>query len=177
MAITSLHVAACVPLLFPVWWPRRRQEDWGAICLVFLFLGFCFPSNINDVVAAMACWDKVSSLFPYLNDAWFGADEWPVIVVSLDLLVHLISWQLARLSRRVTWPTFDCKSVLCRVILQPTLLWQFLNLISRGEWLLQSSKADMIIARFSGSLSIAKTCAQMVCIGKENDSSKRAFMS
>lgn len=41
----------------------------------FLFLRFCFPGDIDEVVTAMACWNNASPVSPYLDDVWFGADE------------------------------------------------------------------------------------------------------
>lgn len=46
----------------------------------FIFLGFCFFGGIDEVVATMAYWNKVSPVSPYLDDVRSGADEGPVRV-------------------------------------------------------------------------------------------------
>lgn len=38
-----LPITVSVPLLPPVRRPRRWQEEQGPVCLVFLFIRFCFP--------------------------------------------------------------------------------------------------------------------------------------
>ena len=85
----------------------------------------------------MACWNKVSPVSPYLDDVQSGAGEGPVRVCvprsvgSLQILA------------------VECKLVLLGVMLQPMLLQRLLDLVSRGEWLLRSSKPCMARA-FAG---------------------------
>lgn len=87
VAAASLHTAASAALLFPVPWPCRQQEEWEPALLIFFFLGFYFPSDIDEMVPAMACWNKVFPVSPYLEDVSFGVDEGPVRVVSPNMLV------------------------------------------------------------------------------------------
>ena len=80
------------PLLLLVRRPFQRHEEWGPVRLVLFFLGFCFSGGIDEVVATMACWNKVSPVSPYLDGVRPGASEGPVrvcvprYVVSLQIL-------------------------------------------------------------------------------------------
>ena len=64
-----------------------------------LFLGFCFSGGIDEVVATMACWNKVSPVSPYLDDVQSGAGEGPVRVCvprsvgSLQILAVCVSFK------------------------------------------------------------------------------------
>ncbi|XBJ19953.1 hypothetical protein VPH35_010861 [Triticum aestivum] len=166
-AAATITAGASVPLLFPVRRPRRRQEEWGPVRLVLFFLGFCFSGGIDEVVATMACWNKVSPVSPYLDDFRFGAGEGPVRVCvprsvgSLQILAVGVSFKeyfwlafgvatstsssvlfcgLTRFLQPSDLVVVDCKLVLLGVMLQPMLLQRLLDLVSRGEWLLRSSK-------------------------------------
>jgi hypothetical protein len=48
----------------------KRSED-----LSVFYLRFCFTSNIDEVVAMMACWNKISSVSSYPNDVQSDASE------------------------------------------------------------------------------------------------------
>ena len=124
----------------------------------------------------MACWNKVSPVSPYLDDVRSGAGEGPVRVCvprsvgSLQILAVGVSFKeyfwlafgvatttsssvlfcgLTRFLQPSDLVVVDCKLVLLGVMLQPMLLQRFLDLVSRGEWLLRSSKPCMARA-FAG---------------------------
>ena len=115
----------------------------------------------------MACWNKVSPVSPYLDDVRSGAGEGPVRVCvprsvgSLQILAVGVSFKeyfwlafgvatttsssvlfcgLSRFLQPSDLVVVDCKLVLLGVMLQPMLLQRLLDLVSRGEWLLRSSK-------------------------------------
>ena len=48
----------------------------------FVFLQVWFSSDIGEVVLIMMLWNKVTTVFSYVNDAQSGANEGPVRVDS-----------------------------------------------------------------------------------------------
>ena len=65
----------------PLRWPRR---EWGLIFFLhpFSFFRVWFFSDIDKVVATITLWNKVSPVFPYLDDIRSGADDGQVRVSS-----------------------------------------------------------------------------------------------
>lgn len=134
----------------------------GGLVILFAFvpLKFCFPSGIDEAVAAMVCWNKVSPASTYLDNVRSSADKGPVRVCvvgsvgSLQILAVCVSIKESRwLAIGVATSTpssvllcgmvqflqihgpvvMDCKPVLRGVMLQPMFLQRFLDLISSGE--------------------------------------------
>uniref|UniRef100_A0A8R7QKI1 Uncharacterized protein n=1 Tax=Triticum urartu TaxID=4572 RepID=A0A8R7QKI1_TRIUA len=71
----------------------------GTCLSCFIFLRFCFSGDIDEVMATMACWNKVSPVSPYLDDVRSGAGERPVRVCvprsvgSLQILAVRVSFK------------------------------------------------------------------------------------
>jgi hypothetical protein len=137
--------------------------------LILVLLGL-FSSIVDEVVATMTYWNKVSLASLYCVDVRSGVDEGPVSVWSirsvgsLQILVAVVvvvfiegSSQMAFFTAISTFScglfyckvwhlqysvlmVKDCKPVLLGGFLQPMFFQWVLDLVVSGEWILRSSK-------------------------------------
>ena len=102
---------------------RWRSSDLFFHRFILVFFRIWFSSDIDEVVAMMTLWNKVSPAFPYLDDVRSGADDGQVrasaaksegssrslqlVCQSRDVVGCLLLWRLRHLLSIYSATRFD----------------------------------------------------------------------